>query len=579
MKEFFRTFFAVLLAQVVLGIWLVVVVMVFAVAATSKGVDVPKGAFLVQRISGEIPEYVPPSPFPSLKEQTKHLTQILENLDKARVDDRIRGVVLELGSSDMGLAKRQEIRKRIQALREAGKPVYAFVRYLGTSDYYLATACDSIFMPPEGLLDLHGLAAEVAYLKGTLEALGIKPNLHRIAEYKSAAEPLLRENMSKETRENLRWILEDIFDTLVGTIATDRGMEADELLALMEETRFTAQRAKEKGLVDEVLFWEDLEDRLKGDQEEWKTIRGGEYAKVSRKKVGLSGDKKVAIVHAQGVIAGGQNGYVFPFGAKMGSATMTRILDEIREDDDIDGVIFRIDSPGGESLASDEISYAVHLLSREKPTVVSMVDVAGSGGYMIAYRCSTLVALPATITGSIGSITAKFNMRGFYKHLGITKDFEEIGPNARINSDYRDYTEREWEIVRSTHWESYDMWVRQVAEMRGLSLAAMDTLARGRVWTGRQAKERRLVDEVGGLDEALALLKAKMGIPEEEGVEFVHYPKPKSFLDRILESGSVALRLVARLLRPLGLGTVTDPSPFEMLRPSMLEAYCPVVVR
>ena len=583
MKEFFRTFLAVVAAEIFLGLGIFLAVAGFAAVATSKGVDVPRGAYLIQRISGEIREYAPPQAFPRLGSGPPTLTRIMENLEKARSDDRIRGVVLEVGGSDLGMAKREEIRERIRQLRDAGKPVYAFCRAIGPTDYYMIAGCDSIIVPPEGILELRGLAAELPFFKGTLEALGIKPNVDRIAEYKTAAEVVTRNDLSDESRANLRWILRDLFDEMVAGIAEDRGLSRDQVLGFMDEAMHTARAAKEEGLVDLVAFWEDLETRLSGD-DPWKTISGADYAKVTRKSLGLAGRKKIAIVHAQGVIAGGENGYTFPFGLKMGSETMTEVLDDVRKDDSIDGVVFRVDSPGGESLASDEISYAVSLLGREKPTVVSMVDVAGSGGYMIAYRCSTIVALPATITGSIGSITGKFNMHGLYKRLGINKDYVTVGPRARMNSDDRDYSREEWRIVRSRHLEGYEQWVRQVAEMRGLELAAMDTLAGGREWTGRQAVDRRLADRLGGLDAALALVKEKAGIPAGEKVAVVHYPKPKSFFERLVESGPLApawarplMRGALRILARLGpAGDRGEPELWgaepEVLDPSLLDA-------
>ncbi|MBD3335279.1 MAG: hypothetical protein GF355_07155, partial [Candidatus Eisenbacteria bacterium] len=489
MKEFFRTFFAVVVAQLFLCFCGLVIVLAIVALATSDTVDVPRDAYLIQDISGEIPEYRLPTSLTQLGEKPMHLTAILENLEKAREDERIRGVILKIGPSTMGFAKRGEIRDRIRRLQEAGKPVYAYSRLMQTSDYYLVSGCDSIFIPPEGMLEFHGFAAEVPFVKGTLDAIGVRPNVDYIAEYKSAVEPFIREEMSPEARENLLWMLNPIFDDMVAVIAGERNMSPEQVVKLMEGAIYNAPHARELGLLDATLYWEDLETVLNGG-DEWKTISAGDYAEVERKSVGLGGKPRVAVVHAQGVIAGGENGFAFPFGLKMGSATMTRVLDEIRDDSSIDAVIMRIDSNGGESIASDEIGYALSLVEEEKPVLVSMVDVAASGGYMISYQCSTVVAHEHTLTGSIGSITGKFNLRGLYHHLGIRKDFVTVGPRSRIYSDYRDFTEEEREIVRKRHWASYDTWVRRISEMRNIPYAAMDTLARGRVWTGEQALER-----------------------------------------------------------------------------------------
>lgn len=576
MKEFLRTFLAVIVAQIVLGLWGFLLVVMFLSFAVSKTATVPRDAFLIQTIGGEIPEYAPPMAMSIFDKEPIHHTGILENLEKAGADDRIRGVILEVGVSNLGVAKRGEIRDRIRQVQEAGKPVYAFCRYLSTLDYYMIAGCDSVIFPPEGLLEFHGLAAEAPFFKGTMDVLGIRPNLYRIAEYKSAAEPFLRKNMSKESRENARWLVETVFDDIVAIIAQDRHMSQKEVLGLMEQALFNPQQALESGLLDAVAFWEEIEDLLE-DRYGGNTISESDYTEITRKDVGLSGTKRIAIVHAQGVIGGGDNGYAFPFGLKMGSGAMTRVLQDVRENAAIDGAVIRVDSPGGLSTASDEIGYAVGRLAREKPTVISMVDMAASGGYMMSYRCSTIVAHPHTLTGSIGSISGKFNLRGLYSHLGVTKDFVAVGPHALINSDYSDYTDEEWDIIRSRQWASYDSWVSQVAESRGLETATLDTLARGRVWTGQQAVDRLLVDYAGGIDTALLLVKQQLGLPADEKVQLVHLPKPKSFIQRLIEDGNIVSSSLRQLLGlALGIiaGSPPDPSAagWEMADPEMFQS-------
>jgi len=537
MKSFLKTFLAVVLAQIFLGLWGVLLLMGFIAVAISGTTEIPEHCYLVQSVGGEIPEYVPPMTLSPFDDAPPNHTSLLENLEKAGADDRIRGVVLEVWPSDLGMGKRDEIRQRIRQLRERGKSVYAFGRYLTTMDYYMVSGCDSILVTPDGLIELHGLALEAQFFKGTLDGVGVNPNIHQIAEFKSAAESITRRDLSDEARENAQWLLDDIFKSLVTTISADRGLSEDTLLAAMELAQLNPSMAFERGLVDGLVYWEDLETLL-GADDVWKTVDGKDYVKVERKDVGLSGPKRIAIVHAQGVIGSGDNGYAFPFGLKMGSGAMTRALNDVRKDTGIHGVILRVDSPGGSSIASDDISYAVKLLNEEKPTVVSMVDMAASGGYMISYRCSTIVALPNTLTGSIGSITGKFNAKGMYDHLGVTKDFVTVGPRPLINSDYHDFTEEEWEIVRSRHWSAYDSWVKQVAEWRGLELSELDSLARGRVWTGQQAMERRLVDHVGGFDVAMVALKEDLGIPPGQDVKIVHLPEPRTFLEQLLEDGN-----------------------------------------
>jgi protease-4 len=543
MKSFIKTFFAVLVANVILAALLFVFIAAFGASMKAgKKPDIDKGAYLVIDIYGEVMAYDPPQSFPESiigdKPETVH--RILTNLEKARVDDRIAGVILKLSSSNgLGMGMVEEIRGEIRKVREAGKPVYVYSDGLDRQSLFLAAACDSVFMPPPATLFYVGFGRSVPYAKGLLEKLGIREDMHKIADYKSAAELVKRKDMSPEAREMYTWILEDIWEMQMAAVTEDLGIPEDKLIEHMEYALFTAGEAVEAGLIDGVLYWSELEDRLKAeDDEKLKTVGQSDYAKVNRESVGLKGKKRIAIVHAHGMI-GGRKSQVNPLlGPMIGHETVAANLRSAAEDDKVDAVVFRVDSGGGEGLASDLICHAVDEVMEKKPVIVSMVDVAASGGYYIAYHATKIVANPMTITGSIGSISGKMNTSGMYNKLGITFDSVTKGPNALMFSDHSDFTRQQRERFVDDHWRGFNRWLADVAEYRGMTFEEAEKLAHGRVWTGRQAKENGLIDELGGLDRAIELAKEEAGIDIAEEVTLVHYPKKKSFLASIMGGDS-----------------------------------------
>lgn len=576
MKAFFRTFFAALLA-------IVVVLAIGAGALKSKldqKVKIKDHSYLVVDIYGEITEYCPPGDALSsvMGGKPETLQRTLDNLKKVRVDDRIDGVIMKISAStNIGVAKMEEMRNAIKKVRDAGKPVYAFTDNVDKKVLYLASACDSVYLAPGGYVSFMGFAVTSTHVKKMMDKLGIKPNVHKIKEYKAAAELVMRENLSPEARENREWLLNEIWDITMAGVSEGRGLTEAQLIGDMEYALFTPKEAKEHGLVDELLYWPELERRLmrKGD-EKLRTVCQARYAQEKPEKFGLKGKKKIAVIHAQGTI-GGRTNQVHPLlGIMMGHETMCAALNKARLDDDVAGVVFRIDSGGGESLTSDIISHAVDILADEKPVVCSMVDVAASGGYMIAYRGTKIMADQSTITGSIGSISAKFNMKEFYAKLGITFDHVTKGPMAMLMAEDRDFTEAEWKRFTDNHWADFNTWLRDVANRRGMTFEEAQKLAYGRVWSGRQAKANGLIDEIGDLDDAIAMVKSLADIPEDEQVTVVHYPKEKDLLSTIFGGGDMAatVRMIAyRLLHdqlseslsraPAGYTYMMDPVTVE----------------
>lgn len=530
---FWKCFFATILAFIVI----VAVGAGIVASKSSSKKEIKDHSYLVVDIYGGITEYEPPTNIMGIAigGNAETLQRILGNLEKASVDKRIDGVIFKISASNgAGLAMLEEMRGAIKKVRAAGKKVYAFTDMMDRNTFYLAAACDSIYAPPSAYVSFLGMSSGSQHVKGTLDKLGIKMDLDQIREYKSAAEMVTRTNMSPEARENKDWLLNEYWDMETKAFKEDRGFTEEKVAELMNRALFTAPEAQAAGLIDRLLYWDQLEKMLKGADKNLRTVSETRYASVEPGKLGLKGAKKIAVVHAQGLIGGRKTRTDPMLGMMMGHESVVAELRRAKEDKDVAAIVFRVDSPGGEGLASDLIGHEIDEISKEKPVVVSMVDVAASGGYMIAYEATKLVADPMTLTGSIGSISAKFNMKGLYNKLGITYDFTEKGPNALFYSEYQDFTPEQWVRFKENHWAGFDMWLRDVAAHRKIAYEAVQKLAMGRVWTGRQAKANGLVDELGGLDKAVEVAKDLAKIPADQKVTLVHYPKKRGFLSLIL---------------------------------------------
>ena len=516
----------------------------------SRDTKIRDHSWLLVDLQEELPEYDPPGGVLSAVTggDVETLQRVLDNLGKARVDERIDGVILRVSAGGAGgRAKIQEIRGAIARLREADKKVLCWSSSFDSPTYLLLAACSEVLAPQSASIQFTGFAGGGMHVKRSLDKLGIRPNIHKLREYKSAAELVTRDDMSPEARENVEWMLDEMWHMFVDALEHDRGLDEPKIEALMQHAYFTAEEAREGGLVDRILYWDELEHELLRDEEhELRSVSQARYARVAPKKLGLAGDKTIAVGHAQGLIFGRENGVSPLWGMTMGHETIGAELRRARLDDDVAAVVFRVDSRGGDALASDLISREVDILRGVKPVVVSMVDVAASGGYDIAYRGSKIVADPMTVTGSIGSITGKFNLAGLHDKLGITYDYATRGPMALINSELRDYTEEERLRFEDNHTRSFNMWLEDVAERRNMTFEQAELLAYGRVWSGRQARERGLVDEVGDLDRAVALAKELAGIAADEPVTLVHYPKRKSLVQSVLSGDTAAATTAAR---------------------------------
>jgi protease-4 len=566
--------------------WILVVVLV-AVAALGIGAaslmakpKIADHSYLVVDLHGDLLEYRPPTDLTGelLGGSPETLHRILGNLAKVAADDRVDGVILKVSANNgAGGASLEEIRNAIARVREAGKRVVAWAESFDRRTYYLMAACDRVTAVPTAYISFTGMSMGSTHVKGTMDKLGINPNVHKIKDYKSAAEMFTREDMSATARENREWLLDELWDMYVQAMQADRGLAEAEVEAIMAEAVLSAEEALELGLVDELLYWDELEKELKPeDAEELATVSQARYAQECPKELGLEGgSKRIAVVHAQGMI-GGRSSQVNPLlGVMMGHETVNADLRRARTDDDVAAVVFRVDSPGGDALTSDLIGHEIEVLAGVKPVVVSMVNVAASGGYHVSYRASRIVADALTITGSIGSINAKFNMAGMYDTLGFSFDQVTRGPMAMFFSDTRDFTDEEWQRFTENHWDGFNAWLRDVAEHRGMAFEEAEQLAHGRVWSGRQGVANGLVDEIGDLDRAIEIARELAEIPAEDKVTLDHYPRKKSLVASLLdkdEGARAAAAYVAwRLLREDVQQTLTlMGQPMAVMEPAVI---------
>ncbi len=503
-----------------------------------KPPQIADNSVLVLRLEGDIPEK-PPLELPAfLGAGGPGLTvaNVWMTLQKAAADSHIKAIVLEPEGLSVGWARLEEIRADLEEFRRSGKPVYAFLRAPLTRDYYVALAADRIYLGPQEPLMLKGLRAELMYFGKTLDKLGVSVDVEHAGKYKDYGDQFTRSDMSPETREVMTSLVDDLYENLVARIAEGRKKSLEEVRAIIDRGPFTADQARQAGLVDELRFedqvWGELKDRLRSGEP--KKVPVDQYLKVPMEAVGLQGKSRIALVIGEGEIVRGGAGDDASLGNSLTSYGFDKLLRQVANDSLIKGVVVRIDSPGGEQVASDEIWRQMNLLSQKKPLVFSMSDLAASGGYYIAMTGDPVVAYPETLTGSIGVVFGKPNLHGLYDKLGITKDAVQRGKHAGIDSDYKSLTPDERRILRDGVDESYKDFVAKVADARRRGFNDIEPLAQGRVWLGSQAQARGLVDELGGLDSAIEMVKKKAHIPAAEKVSLVMYPPRRSVLDLIM---------------------------------------------
>ncbi len=500
---------------------------------------------LTLRVAGSLPDYTPDDPFKRyFGGPDQSLTGLVMQFKKAKVDKRIKAILLDVNMSGVGWGKAEEIRDAIIDFRSSGKPVYAYIEFGLNKEYYIATACDKIVVPPPGELFINGLAADVMFFRGSLDKLGIYPDIFQIGKYKSAGDMFTQKEMTDAHREYVNSLLDDLYGRYVNTIAQARKKTPDEVRALIDNAPYDAIKAKEAGLIDEALYRDEVEKQMKTmlgykDTDPFAAVRGVDYRDVSPESLGLNKGERIAVIYATGDIGSGSSQNSPSGDQSIGSDTVSKALNDAAADKTIKAVVLRVDSPGGSGLASDIIWRAVETTNQKKPVVVSMSDVAASGGYYISASAAKIVAQPSTITGSIGVVAGKPVMRGFYDWLGISNEYVLRGKTAGMFRETEKFSDEERakfeEWIKTTYYRDF---IPKVAKGRNKDAQFIDSVGQGRVWTGGQAKERGLVDEFGGLDKAIEIAKQLAKIPADKGVERVILPYPTTFLQELLSGGS-----------------------------------------
>ena len=456
------------------------------------------------------------------------MSSLKEILSIAKSDEDIAGILVRINGGSYGMAQLQEMADAILDFRESGRVVLCYLTNCSTGDYIVASTCDGILMHPSGEVRLIGLHTERSFYKSTLDMLGIRADLEHIGKYKSASETFTRKKMSETQREIQNIILDDLYEQLVDTIANGRGWTPDEVKQRINGGPYTARQAFSSELVDRLVYEDQLVNVVTElTDKHTDLVSSNEYAESRVYTQNWRGSQpKIAIIEAKGLMVTGES-FIDPLtGTQVtGANTIVRAIQGAKDDDSIKAVVLRIDSGGGLVVAADIIWRALVELARHKPLVVSMGDVAASGGYYIAAPANVIVAEPGTITGSIGVIGGKFSLKGLYEKLGIQKEILKRGKHADFYTDYGDYPPSEQQIVQRQIKEIYDDFITKVALGRSnLTTPEVDKLGRGRIWSGRQAKENGLVDELGGLSLALAIAQEYAGL-QEKTVEIIHLPK------------------------------------------------------
>lgn len=476
------------------------------------------------------------------------LLEALRLLDAAAEDERVAGVVLRFHGPLPGWSKALALRRAVERCRAAGRGVVAWAEGLAADGYLVASAAQRVWLAPAASLFLVGLRTDHVFLRGLLSHLDVKPEVVRVGSFKTAAETLTRDGMSPEQREQLEAWLDDLYEAWVGAVADGRGLEPDAVRDRVDQGPWPARRAAEAGLADGCLYPDELPDALEaltpvpadGGPRRPRLVEGRAYLALEVEDAGwrplLRELPRLAYVVVRGPVRRGSG----PMGA--GSDALRRLFAGLCERPDVRGVVLRVDSPGGDAVASDMLYRGLRLLAREKPVVVSMGDVAASGGYYLAAAADAVLAEVSTITGSIGVVGGKLNLEGLYRRLGIGRESLERGARAGLLSETRPFAPDERSAVRREMEAVYDTFVERVAEGRGLAPASVRRLGGGRIWSGRAAREHGLVDGLGGPLEALEAARRRCGLLEGEPWLLEELPRRPRLLDWSGLSGTVTRR-------------------------------------
>lgn len=521
--------------------FLALMVLISAVRCVS-GPDVPDQLVLELDLDRPLGESSSGDPFGGLVGAAPPTVRsVVETLDRAAEDERVVGVIAYIGGSSSGMARTQEVRDAIERFRASGKFAIAFGESYGefgsaNQSYMLASAFDEVWLQPSGSLGLTGLMSSAMFIKGSLEMLDVEVHGDKRREYKNAFNMYTERRYTEAHAEATKALLDDFQQQIIGAISEGRGLSRDLVWGYVQEGPFVAQEALDRGLVDKLGYRDEAIEAAK--------TRAGEgaqllYAHKYRERLdSVDGDAKIALVYGVGGVMRGPSSTDPLSGSQtMGSDTVAAAIRAAVADEDVEAIIFRVDSPGGSPVASDVIwRETIRARDAGKPVIVSMGNVAGSGGYYVAAGAAKIVAQPGTITGSIGVFAGKPNIRKLWNKVGVTYDSTATAPNAEMFSQLHGYDEHARARLDVSIDQIYIDFKTKVAEGRGMSLEDVEEIAKGRIWSGARAKEIGLVDELGGIDRAVEVARAEAGLDAEVEVRLVEYPAQKGLLEQLLSS-------------------------------------------
>ena len=519
---------------IVIGVLILFFILLMWAVSKPAAIRMPTNGVLIINASGEIAEQQEPDIFSALSgTRPLVLHDYLDAMDTAATDSHVTGLVVRIGPLETGWAKLEEMRNHLLSFRKSGKPSVCYLGYDGIQnpEYYLASACQQIWLVPTAPVSIRGMMAEALFLRGTLDKLHVVPEFYHIAEFKTAGNIFTEKKFTPAHREEVEGLLRSIYNQYLDDASKGRGMERAQFEALVNKGPFASSDAVMNKIVDRLGYWDQVQDYFKGRDRKWSPISLNQY----RDSVKNEGSSTIAVVHASGLIVSGDSGSTPGGGSVMGGDSVARDIRSARQNSNIKAIVLRVDSGGGSVVGSEVIRREVELANAVKPVVVSMSDVAASGGYWIAAPARKIVADRNTITGSIGVLIGKMNVSGLYSLLGMSTDSVATSDNASLFSAQQNFTPTQREYIQKSLDQTYADFTKGVAAGRKMTVEAVDKIGKGRVWSGSQGKALGLVDELGGLDRAVEVAKELANIPAGEAVRLVRYPEERSFFQQLLQ--------------------------------------------
>lgn len=520
------------------------VAVVWSLFFQDRSPDVNPGSVVVLDVGGDYVEGPAPSALARLLgEGRTPLLSLYSELRKAERDPRVHAVVLRIGPTGMAWAKAQEVRDALGRLKQAGKQTVAYVELEpigGAVEYYIASAAEKIWMAPGARIPFVGLAAEYLFLGGMFDKIGVDLEVERVGPYKTAADFLAGRSMSDANRDMANWLLDSVDEQFVNGIAEGRGLDPAAVRAAREYAPSAPDQLISAGLVDAVGFMDDVLDELGPERdvlyrEDWALVKVGGFEPRAR----------VALIYGSGNVVSGEGERTRRGDPVLAGTTVARNIREAAEDPEVDAILFRIDSPGGSALASDMVWHATQEARKEKPVVVSFSDVAASGGYYVACGADAILAQPGTVTGSIGVLMVRPVIARLYEKLGIGHEVITRGDGSRLFTSTVPLSPEERKQLGEEVERTYQLFLDRVEAGRELPREAIDKVARGRVWTGAQAKEHGLVDELGGIYASVAWIRRRLELPEDADVAMLVYPPPQTLAVQLSEAFRQGVHAVA----------------------------------